>query len=111
MFVAAFLIPIMYYYCMYFITVVARRRFLREAYVCDGSLCLFANNSIEELQDSGALYLRSDDSQRTVMSGQVSFLISEPRHISANALSMQISHIAENMCHLLLLEKTRESAR
>ncbi|CAN0473201.1 unnamed protein product, partial [Hapterophycus canaliculatus] len=49
-----------------------RGRHLRDAYLCDQPLCLAAANATaKDLQDGGALYLRSDDEQRTVMSGQV----------------------------------------
>ncbi|CAN0217812.1 unnamed protein product, partial [Ectocarpus sp. 6 AP-2014] len=50
----------------------ANGRHLRDAYLCGNPSCLAAANATaKQLQDSGALYLRSDDEQRTVMSGQI----------------------------------------
>lgn len=48
-------------------------RHLKDAYFCGGApSCLgSADTTAKDLQDEGALYLRSDDEQRTVMSGQV----------------------------------------
>lgn len=40
--------------------------------MCEDSWCLFADDSAAQLQADGSLYLRSDDEQRTIMSGQVS---------------------------------------
>ncbi|CAM9356698.1 unnamed protein product [Pylaiella littoralis] len=48
------------------------RRHLKAAYLCSEPSCLLAEDATaKDLQDSGALYLRSDDEQRTVMSGQI----------------------------------------
>ncbi|CAM9297229.1 unnamed protein product [Discosporangium mesarthrocarpum] len=44
-------------------------RNLREAYICERPSCLFPNASIESMLDH--IYLRSDDKQRTALSGQV----------------------------------------
>ncbi|CAN0373963.1 unnamed protein product, partial [Discosporangium mesarthrocarpum] len=44
---------------------------MRDAYICGEPGCLFANASIEPLLEQGQVYLRSDDEQRTVMSGQI----------------------------------------
>eukprot|EP00752_Nemacystus_decipiens_P007485 g6687.t1 len=50
----------------------ANGRHLKDAYLCGEPSCLAAANATaKDLQEQGALYLRSDDEQRTVMSGQV----------------------------------------
>lgn len=49
-----------------------RTRHLKDAYLCSEPWCLVAADATAKgLQEKGALYLRSDDEQRTVMSGQV----------------------------------------
>lgn len=49
-----------------------RTRHLKDAYLCGEPSCLAAADATaKDLQEKGALYLRSDDYQRTVMSGQV----------------------------------------
>eukprot|EP00903_Cladosiphon_okamuranus_P013039 g12166.t1 len=50
----------------------ANGRHLKDAYLCGAPSCLAAADATaKDLQEEGALYLRSDDQQRTVMSGQI----------------------------------------
>ncbi|CAM9911264.1 unnamed protein product [Choristocarpus tenellus] len=89
---------------------------LRSAYICEGPACLFANTSVEEAQ--GALYLRSDDEQRTVMSGQIltasMFNMSSSTVLPWHTGDDEIDYIAinENICpRLWELEAESKSSK